>query len=109
METFNNILVVSRSTQHCIKVLRTGIALARKFDARLNVLHIIHDPFSLNGWNLPVPSLDDEYKSMVAKARAELDRLVQAEKAEGLVINEWVKDGNPVDAIRRRSKAKMWI
>ncbi len=99
METFNNILVVSRSTQHCIKVLRTGIALARKFDARLNVLHIIHDPFSLNGWNLPVPSLDDEYKSMVAKARAELNRLVQAEKAEGLVINEWVKDGNPVDAI----------
>jgi nucleotide-binding universal stress UspA family protein len=100
METFNNILVVSRSTQRCIKVLRTGIALARKFDARLNVLHIIHDPFSVNGWNLPVPSLEDEYKSMVAKARAELDRLVQAEKAEGLVINEWVKDGNPVDAIQ---------
>ena len=99
METFNNILVVSRSTQFCIKVLRTGIALARKFDARLNVLHIIHDPFSVNGWNLPVPSLDDEYKSMVAKARTELDRLVQAEKAEGLVINEWIKDGNPVDAI----------
>ena len=100
METFNNILVISRSTKHCIKVLRTGIALARKFDARLNVLHIIHDPFSVNGWNLPVPSLDDEYKSMVAKARTELDRLVQAEKAEGLVINEWVKDGNPVDAIQ---------
>jgi nucleotide-binding universal stress UspA family protein len=100
METFNNILVISRSTQHCIKVLRTGIALARKFDARLNVLHIIHDPFSVNGWNLPVPSLDDEYRSMVAKARAELDRLVQAEKAEGLVISEWVKDGNPVDAIQ---------
>ena len=100
METFNNILVISRSTQHCIKVLRTGIALARKFDAQLNVLHIIHDPFSLNGWNLPVPSLDDEYKSMVAKARTELDRMVQAEKAEGLVINEWVKDGNPVDAIQ---------
>ena len=100
METFNNILVISRSTQHCIKVLHTGIALARKFDARLNVLHIIHDPFSVNGWNLPVPSLDDEYKSMVAKARTELDRLVQAEKAEGLVINEWVKDGNPVDAIQ---------
>lgn len=100
METFNSILVVSRSTQRCIKVLRTGIALARKFDARLNVLHIIHDPFSLNGWNLPVPSLADEYQSMVAKARTELDRLVKAEKAEGLVINEWVKDGNPVDAIQ---------
>ena len=101
METFNNILVISRSTQRCIKVLRTGISLARKFNARLHVLHIIHDPFSVNGWNLPVPSLDEEYKAMVAKARIELDRLVRAEKAEGLVVNEWVKDGNPVDAIQQ--------
>jgi universal stress protein A len=99
METFKNILVVSRSTQHCIKVLQTGIALARKFDARLHVLHIIHDPFSLKGWNLPIPSLDKEYKAMVANARKELDRIVETEKAEGLVINEWVKDGDPVDAI----------
>jgi nucleotide-binding universal stress UspA family protein len=101
METFNNILVVSRSTQHCIKVLRTGIALARKFDSRLHVLHIIHDPFNVNGWNLPVPSLDQEYQDMVAKARTELDRLVQAEKAEGLVVNEWVQDGNPAEAIQQ--------
>jgi len=99
METFNNILVVSRSTQHCIKVLETGVALARKFDAHLHVLHIIHDPFSLNGWNLPVPSLDEEYKAMVAKARKELERIIKLEKAEGLVINEWVKDGDPLEAI----------
>lgn len=106
METFNNILVVSRSTRHCIKVLRTGIALARKFGARLHVLHVIHDPFSLDGWNLPVPFLDEEYKSMVAKARNELARLVQAEKAEGLVVEEWVRDGNPVDAIQEAVETK---
>lgn len=101
METFNDILVVSRSTQHCINVLRTGIALARQFGARLHVLHIIHDPFSVNGWNLPVPYLDEEYKKMVSKARVELDRLVKAEKAEGLVVNEWIKDGDPVEAIEQ--------
>jgi len=101
METFDNILVVSRSTKQCIKVLRTGITLARKFDARLHVLHIIHDPFNVNGWNLPVPSLDEEYKAMVAKAKEELDRLIRTEKAEGMVVNEWIKDGNPVDAIRQ--------
>jgi nucleotide-binding universal stress UspA family protein len=101
METFNNILVVSRSTQHCIRVLRSGIALARKFGSRLHVLHIIHDPFNVNGWNLPIPSLDKEYQDMVAKARTELDRLVQAEKAEGIVVNEWVRDGSPVDAIQK--------
>jgi nucleotide-binding universal stress UspA family protein len=101
METFDNILVVSRSTKQCIKVLRTGITLARKFDARLHVLHIIHDPFNVNGWNLPVPSLDEEYKAMVAKAKEELDRLIRTEKAEGMVVNERIKDGNPVDAIRQ--------
>ncbi len=106
MESFNNILVVSRSTEHCIKVLRTGIALARKFDARLHVMHIIHDPFNVNGWNLPVPSLDEEYKTMVTKARDELHRLVRAERAEGMVVNEWVKDGNPVDAIRQAVEDK---
>ncbi|BBO78899.1 universal stress protein [Desulfosarcina widdelii] len=99
METFNNILVVSRSTKKCVKVLRTGVALARKFGAQLHVLHIIHDPFNVNGWNLPVPSLDEEYKAMVAKAREELDRIIRLEKAEGMVINEWVKDGDPVEAI----------
>ena len=100
MEAFKNILVVSRSTQDCIKVLQTGISMARKYGANLLILHLIHDPFNLNGWNLPLPSFEKEYKAMVAKAREELDRMVQAEKAEGLVIAEWVKDGNPADQIQ---------
>jgi universal stress protein A len=100
METFNNILVVSRSTHHCIKVLRKGISLARKYSANLHILHIIHDPFNLNGWNLPTPAFDDEYKKMAERARKELDRMVRAEKAEGLAVEEWVKNGNPADEIK---------
>ena len=100
METFENILVVSRSTQHCIRVLRRGISLARHYGANLHILHIIHDPFNLNGWNLPIPSLEEEYKKMAAEAREKIDQMVHAEKAEGLVIAEWVRDGNPVDAIQ---------
>jgi nucleotide-binding universal stress UspA family protein len=38
---------------------------------------------------------------MVAKAKEELDRLIRTEKAEGMVVNERIKDGNPVDAIRQ--------
>jgi nucleotide-binding universal stress UspA family protein len=101
MEAFNNILVVSRSTQHCIKVLRKGISLARKYNAKLHILHIIHDPFNLNGWNLPAPAFDDEYKKMAERAREELDRMVRAEKAEGLDIDESIKNGNPADEIKK--------
>jgi universal stress protein A len=100
MEAFKNILVVSRSTQHCIKVLRKGISLARKYNARLHILHIIHDPFNLNGWNLPAPSFEEEYQKMAERARRELDRMVRAEKAEGLTVDEWVKNGNPADEIK---------
>ena len=101
METLKNILVVSRSTEHCVKVVRTGISLARQYGARLHILHIIHDPFSLNGWNLPVPSFHDEYLNMVDKARHEIDQMVQVEKAEGVVVNEWIRDGEPVDEVQR--------
>ena len=100
MEDFKNILVVSRSTQHCIKVLRRGISLARKYNASLHILHIIHDPFNLDGWNLPAPAFNDEYQKMADKARRELDRMVREEKAEGLNIDELVKNGNPADEIK---------
>ena len=37
-------------------------------------------PFNVNGWNLPVPSLDEEYKAMVVQAREELDRIIRRRK-----------------------------
>ena len=101
METFNKILVVSRSTHDCLKAVRTGISLARKYGAKLYILHVIHDPFSLDGWNLPTPTFEEQYRKMIADARKELDRMVRAEKAEGLGVIEWVKEGEPVDEIRK--------
>ena len=101
METFKNILVVSRSTKHCRKVVEIGISLARQYGANLNVLHVIYDPFSLDGWNLPVPSLEKEYQKMVTDARQDLDRMVQEEKEKGLPIKVWVHDGRPDKEIIR--------
>ncbi|MEJ2097841.1 MAG: universal stress protein [Deltaproteobacteria bacterium] len=101
MEKFQNILVVSRSTSKCARVLQTGIALARKFDAALHILHIIHDPFSLEGWNLPIPSLVDEYRKMVADARKKIDALVEEEKNRGLTVTERVESGDPAEEIEK--------
>ena len=101
MKNFNAILVVSRSTKHCLEAVRTGIALARKFGSKLTILHVIHDPFNMDGWNLPAPTFQDEYDKMVKNARKDLDRMIKSEKAEGMNIVEWIREGEPADEIRK--------
>ena len=63
-------------------------------------MHVIHDPFNLEGWQLPTPSFFDEYENMVAEAQAALDRMVKAEREKGLQVTDWVKDGVPAEEIR---------
>jgi nucleotide-binding universal stress UspA family protein len=101
MKPFKNILVVSRSTKHCREAVETGISLAHQYGANLYLLHVIHDPFNLDGWNLPLPSLHDEYEKMVSDARKGLDRMVKIEKDKGLPVTVQVKDGMPVEEIQR--------
>ncbi len=98
---YRNILVVSRSTRECRKAVETGISLAKFYGARLTVLHVIHDPFSLEGWNLPVPSLEAEYRKMVEEIRRQIHRLVAAEKELGLEVNEEICEGVPHKEILR--------
>lgn len=95
METLKKILVVSRSTKHCRKVLSAGISLAHQNSAHLYVMHVIHDPFNLEGWNLPVPGLEREYRKMVSDAGEDLERMLHEEREKGLPITVWVRDGRP--------------
>ena len=99
MDDIKRILVVSRSTKHCRKAVHYGISLAKKCNSKLYVLHVIHDPFSVEGWNLPIPSLKQEYERLVEKARADIDRIIKSERADGLEITEWIRDGKPVEEI----------
>ena len=99
MNDMKRILVVSRSTKHCEKAIHRGISLARQYHAKLYVMHVIHDPFGADGWNLPLPSLKQEYEKLVQKAQIEIDRIIKSEQAQGLEITEWVRDGKPVEEI----------
>jgi len=99
MENIKRILVVSRSTLHCPKALHFGITLARNYEAALYVLHVIHDPFNLDGWNLPGPSFNNELVKMKATAKKRLDQMIASEKAEGITVTEWIREGEPVKEI----------
>jgi len=92
------ILVVSRMTKHCQKAVHYGVLLARRLGAELYVLHVIHNPFGLDGFSLAIPSLrtlDDEWERLQRKAKAELDRIIDLEKSDGRSIDVLLREGDP--------------
>ena len=72
MNDVKRILVVSRSTKDCRKAVHYGVSLSQKYGAALYVMHVIHDPLIFGGWNLPIPSLEEEYTKMLKDTRKEL-------------------------------------
>jgi nucleotide-binding universal stress UspA family protein len=95
MDEIKRILVVSRMTQYCRKAVHYGISMAEKYGAELYVIHVINNPFGYKGWNLPLVSLEAEYKRLQEQAKAELDAIVKSEKTNGLVVKEELKTGDP--------------
>ena len=101
MHDIKRILVVSRMTQYCRKAVRYGVSLSQKYGAELYVIHVIHDIFGtdMTGWNLSIPSLGEEFKKSVQKAKEELDALINSEKQKGMSIKELMREGEPTKEI----------
>jgi universal stress protein A len=104
MEDYKRILVVSMMTRHCREAVHYGISLARKYDAELSILHVVHNPFGLEGWNVPIVSLEQEYQKIFEEAKADLDRVIREEKAKGFPIRELIKKGDPTEEILKTVK-----
>ncbi len=100
-DDIKRILVVSRSTKYCRQAVRLGISLARKYNADLTVVHIIHDPFGYEGWNVPMMSLEKDYENMIKGAKADLDRMIREEKGKGLPIKELIREGDPAEEVMK--------
>lgn len=99
MEDIRSILVVSRMSRHCVKAVHYGVSLAKKYGASLAVVHAVHDPFGIEGWNLPVPNLEKDYQDLLKKTRQELDEIVAKENRSGMRIDVLVREGEPISEI----------
>jgi universal stress protein A len=101
MNDIRRIMVVAADIKHSQEALRYGVSLARKYGAELLVLHVEHDPFGAQGWNLPMISVDDEYKALLKEAKKDLDKLIRTEAGKGLPVRELIRDGEPAAVIRK--------
>jgi nucleotide-binding universal stress UspA family protein len=99
MEDIKRILVVSRSTMDCRKAVHYGVSLSRKYGAELYVMHVVHDPLIFGEWNLPIPSIEKEYRKMLKKAKAELNEIIIKEKSKGVTMKELIKEGKPSEVV----------
>jgi len=101
MEDIKKIMVVATDIKHSRYTIRYGVSLARKYDAGLVVLHVEHDPFGAEGWNLPFLSVDEEYKELLKEVKKELDKVIRSESVIGLPVKEVIRKGEPIGAIRK--------
>lgn len=104
MEGFKNILVISRMIPYSRKAIQTGISIARKYDAKLSVLHLISNPVDLMAVNAPGRFPDEEYKNYLNSHQEERERLslmIQEEMRDGFPIRELVSDHDPLAEVVR--------
>jgi nucleotide-binding universal stress UspA family protein len=86
-------------TKSCEKAVHYGVSLSRKYNAELVVLHVEHNPFGIKGWNLPLVSLEKDYRKLLKDAKKDIDELIAREKTAGLPIRELIKTGEPTQEI----------
>ena len=101
MEDVKRILVVSSMMKSSSKAIHYGVSLSKKYGTELYVLHVVYHPFGfdLEGWNLPIPSLEEEYKRTIKEAKEELDAMINQEKKKGMSIKEMLREGKPIEEI----------
>lgn len=99
MEGIKKILVVSRMTQLCQETVHQGISLANRYGAALYVIHVVHNPFGLEGWNLPGLSLQKDYEKVLNDAREEIDEIIRQESENDLNIKVLIEEGEPTKQI----------
>lgn len=95
MHDVKKIMVVSTSTSTCKKAVHYGVTLAKQLGAKLYVFHSEYDPFDLEGWGLPIPSLKalrEDYLSALQTDRAVLDDIVEKETTPGMEVEVSVTD-----------------
>lgn len=102
MENIGRILVISRMNPYSRKAFHIGVSLARKYDAKLHVLHLVSDPIDMMVVNPPglFPEVVyTNYWNSQNEAKEQLDIVIEQEKSDGFPIKELIGDRDTVEEI----------
>jgi len=107
MNNFNHILVINRALQDCHRPIRLGISLAKKYQARLHVLHLIPNPLAIEEWGFQILPTRKDLDEIEAKTKKEFQSIMSLEKNQGFLVKEYIKKGKPaveiLDTVNREN------
>lgn len=84
------------------EAIHCGVLLARKYDAKLQVLHLVSNPVDMKVVNAPGLFPNEEYKNyknIQREAKEELDKVIKQEIRDEFSIKELISDRNPIEEI----------
>jgi len=71
------------------------------------VIHVI-DTTWLQGWSIPMFSIEEEHKKEMEKHKEDLHEIISAENKRGLKIKEFVREGIPSEDCSEDNKGRRY-
>jgi nucleotide-binding universal stress UspA family protein len=86
------------------EAIKVGISIARKYDAKLIVLHLVTNPVDLMAVNAPGLFPDEEcnkYNNSLQEAEEQLEKIIKQEIRDGFPIKELTSNRDPLEKIMK--------
>lgn len=104
MDMFNHILVISRMNAYSRKAITVGVSLARKYNSKLHVLHLVANPVDL--MTMASTGLFPEvqytnYFNSQQEAEKQLAKVIEQEMRHGIAIEQIVSEQDSVEEIAK--------
>jgi nucleotide-binding universal stress UspA family protein len=96
---FKRILFPTDFSEVTNDVIPIVVEMTKHYNARLYVLHVMHDIAQATGWYVPHMSVDELYKDMGEAAKKELERCCLEELRSYKDIERVVLRGEPTEEI----------
>jgi len=92
---------------HSEKAVRYATTVANRFGARVNLLHVVEDPFITGAWSSEafVPNMPELLGQLIDAAQEQMGALKKRLAAHGFVVETDVLKGQPAQTIVEHAQA----
>jgi nucleotide-binding universal stress UspA family protein len=100
---FNTILFATDFSESSEHAFDYALALARKFESRLGIIHVINEPVDLRGFYVPHISFDKLEEEIVQGAWKLMEKFRRTKARDYAAVEAYVVPGIPYDEIIKKA------